>query len=76
VYSLLALLCVVWAFSFTSARETMRIYLAPRYSLRAMLGATALASIAGLIVYGPAAPVLLSTFTLGAIAHELLGQPS
>jgi hypothetical protein len=76
VGSLLALLALVWAFSFTGAREVLRNYLAPRYSLRALLGATALASVAGLVLYGPAAPPLLATFTLGAIIHEVLGAPS
>jgi uncharacterized integral membrane protein len=72
--ALIALLLLVFAFAFTNAREPMRSYLAARYSLRALLGATALASIAGLVVYGPAAPPLLATFTLGAIAHEVLGR--
>jgi hypothetical protein len=39
-----------------------------------MLGAVSLASVVGLVIYGPAAPSLLATFTLGAIAHELLGE--
>jgi succinate dehydrogenase hydrophobic anchor subunit len=72
--AMLALLALVFAFTFTSAREVLRSYLAPRYSLRAMLGGTALASLAGLLIYGPAAPPLLATFTLGAIAHEILAR--
>jgi hypothetical protein len=73
--ALLALLALVFSLTFTSAREVLRAYLAPRYSLRAMLSGTALAALAGLIIYGPAAPPLLATFTLGAIAHEVLGMP-
>jgi hypothetical protein len=51
----------------------MRNYLATRYSLRAMLSATAVACVAGLVLFGPAAPPLLATFTLGALVHEVLG---
>jgi hypothetical protein len=72
--ALIALLLLVFAFAFTGAREALRAYLTPRYSLRALLGATALAAVAGLLIYGPAAPPLLATFTLGAIAHEVLGN--
>jgi hypothetical protein len=69
-----ALLMLVFVFVFGGAREILRAYLSSRYSLRAMLGAVSLASVVGLVIYGPAAPSLLATFTLGAIAHELLGE--
>lgn len=72
--ALFAFLCLLFAFTFTGARDVLRTYLTPRYSLRAMLGATALASVAGLLIYGPAAPPLLATFTLGALAYEVLGR--
>jgi hypothetical protein len=53
-------------------RRILRAYLRERFSRRAMLGATLLAAIAGVLLIGPAAAPLLATFTLGAMVYEAL----
>lgn len=54
------------------SRQTLRAYLLPRFSQRAMLGAGVLAAVLGVLLIGPSAAPLLATFTLGAVVYEAL----
>ena len=53
-------------------RAVLRAYLLPRFSTRAMLGATMMAATLGVLLIGPSAAPLLATFTLGAVVYEAM----
>jgi succinate dehydrogenase hydrophobic anchor subunit len=57
------------------ARQLLREYLSTRFSMRAMLGATAVAASAALLFFGPAGPPLVALYTLGTVLYEALGRP-
>ena len=65
-------LILVLGSSLPRPRQTLRAYLLPRFSTRAMLGAGALAAVFGVLLLGPSAAPLLATFTLGAVVYESL----
>jgi hypothetical protein len=56
------------------ARWALREYLNLRYSSRAMLAGTAVASVVALLVFGPAGPPLVALYTLGSVLYEALNR--